>query len=84
MYSIDIISILEAVLFILGIMLFFTPFFPPLFLINDENREEKEKQLTNTVNWDNMSWKQRLKMFLMLILGFVLLSISFLLQFFTK
>lgn len=69
---------MKSILFMFGVLLMFMYVFPPLHLINDENRKEKEKKLNHIVNLDNMSRKQKVKMFSIMLLGFFLTSISFL------
>lgn len=69
---------MKSILFMFGVLLMFKYVFPPLHLINDENRKEKEKKLNHIVNLDNMSRKQKVKMFSIMLLGFFLTSISFL------
>lgn len=69
---------MKSILFMFGVLLMFMYVFPPLHLINDKNRKEKEKKLNHIVNLDNMSRKQKVKMFSIMLLGFFLTSISFL------
>lgn len=73
----DIINFLKITLFMMGITLIFRYLFPPLYLINDKNREAEEKKLTHIMNLDNMSWKQKVKMFSVMLLGCILAYISF-------
>lgn len=73
----DAINLLKTALYMIALMLIFRYLFPPLHLINDENREEKEKKLEHIMNLDNMNWKQKVKMFSIMLLGCIFAYISF-------
>lgn len=71
------ISLLKTALYMLALMLVFRYIFPPLHLINDEDKKAKEKKLEHIMNLDNMNWKQRAKMFsIMLLVVFSLMLAS--------
>lgn len=70
------IEIVKNILFMVGFCLIFIHIFPPLHLINDPKRKEKEKKLIHLINVDNMSKKQKTKMFLKMLLGMILISIG--------
>lgn len=69
-------SFLTIGLNFMGFFLFFQYIFPPLHLINDPNRKEKEKKLTHIVNIQNMSFEQKAKMFSIMLLGILLMNLS--------
>lgn len=73
----DAINLLKTALYMIALMLIFRYLFPPLYLINDKNREAEEKKLTHIMNLGNMSWKQKVKMFSIMLLGCILAYISF-------
>lgn len=76
----DVMSFLKIALFVIGVVLIFLYIFPPLHLINDKNRAAKEKKLTHIMNLDNMNWKQKTKMFSIMLLGCIFTYISFLIH----
>jgi len=73
----DTINLLKTALYMITLMLIFRYLFPPLYLINDKNREAKEKKLEHIMNLDNMNWKQRAKMFSIMLLGCIFAYVSF-------
>lgn len=73
----NIINLLKTALYMTALILIFRYIFPPLYLINDEDREAKEKKLTHIMNLDNMSWKQKVKMFSAILLGCICAYIGF-------
>ena len=73
----DTINLLKTALYMLALMLIFRYIFPPLHLINDEDRKAKETKLEHIMNLDNMNWKQKIKIFSTMLLGCVLAYISF-------
>lgn len=75
--SADAINLLKTALYMVALMLIFRYLFPPLYLINDDDRKEKEKKLEHIMNLDNMNWKQKIKMFSVMLLGCILAYISF-------
>lgn len=77
---VNVINFLKIALFIIGVTLIFRYIFPPLHLINDKNRAAKEKNLTHIMNLDNMNWKQKAKMFSIMLLGCIFTYISFLIH----
>lgn len=72
-----IINLLKTALYMTALILIFRYIFPPLYLINDKDREAKEKKLTHIMNLDNMSLKQKAKMFSVMLLGCIIAYISF-------
>lgn len=75
---VDVMNFLKSALLVIGVILVFQYLFPPLYLINDKNRKAKEKKLTHIINLNNMSWKQKTKMFSIILLGCIFTYISFL------
>ena len=75
--QVDVINLLRIALYMIALMLIFRYLFPPLHLINDEDREEKEKKLDHIMNLDNMNRKQKIKIFSTMLLGCILAYISF-------
>lgn len=75
--SADAINLLKTALYMVALMLIFRYLFPPLYLINDDDRKEKEKKLEHIMNLDNMNWKQKIKIFSTMLLGCILAYISF-------
>lgn len=73
----DAINLLKTSLYMIALMLIFRYLFPPLHLINDKNREAKEKKLEHIMNLDNMNRKQKIKIFSTMLLGCILAYISF-------
>ena len=73
----DAINLLKTALYMVALMLIFRYLFPPLYLINDDDRKEKEKKLEHIMNLDNMNWKQKIKIFSTMLLGCILAYISF-------
>lgn len=73
----DAINLLKTALYMIALMLIFRYLFPPLHLINDDDRKEKEKKLEHIMNLDNMNWKQKIKIFSTMLLGCILAYISF-------
>ena len=77
---VDVMNFLKSALLVIGVILVFQYLFPPLYLINDKNRAAKEKKLTHILNLDNMNWKQKTKMFSIMLLGCIFTYISFLIH----
>lgn len=75
---VDVMNFLKSALLVIGVILVFQYLFPPLYLINDKNRKAKEKKLTHIINLNNMSWKQKTKMFSIILLGCIFTYISLL------
>lgn len=76
----EIVNLISTASFLIGIFLFFYITLPPIHLINDPNRREKEKGLINFININRMTIKEKIKLFAMLILSIVFMSFSTLLM----
>lgn len=63
---------------IFGMFIFLSCIFPPIHLIFDKDRKEKEKKLTHMINFENMTRKQQLNLFGKIFLGVLLMAIPFL------
>lgn len=64
--------------FFFGMIIFLSCIFPPIHLIFEKDRKEKEKELKNMINLENMTRKQQLNLFGKIFLGVLLMAIPFL------
>lgn len=71
-------DLIKTVIFLFGMVIFISCIFPPIHLIFDKDRKDKEKELKNMINFENMTRKQQLNLFGKIFLGFVLMAIPFL------
>lgn len=56
-------DLIKTVIFLFGMVIFISCIFPPMHLIFDKDRKDKEKELKNMINFENMTRKQQLNLF---------------------
>lgn len=74
----EIMNLIKTGFSLFGMIIFLSCILPPIHLIFDKDRENKEKELNNMINFENMTRKQQLNLFGKIFLGAVLMAIPFL------
>ena len=72
----DLILILSSLFLVLGLVFILFVIFPPIHLLFSPEREKVEKKMLNLRNWENLNFKDKIKVSLILITGIVLVAIS--------
>lgn len=77
-------KLISTILLLVGMFLFFKCVFPPMHLMFDENRSKKEKEIVNLINFERLSFENKVKVIFMLIVSVILIGISTLLIIFIR
>lgn len=71
-------DLIKTGFFLFGMIIFLSCILPPIHLIFEKDRKEKEKELKNMINLENMTRTQQLNLFGKIFLGIVLMPIPLL------